>query len=227
MGIYVQGVNIAEGLIVSILGLCMLAIFYLYKKKNDMVMRMVASQYGHKHSELKRDTRTRDWLLLIALLAMVMVMGFKIVTLMVVVSDSMKPEFERGDIILTQSFSLVPNPGDIITFHAEEERNGISHRVVKVSEKGIIKTRGDNNGYDDKYKTRQQDVIAKAIMFDDHPIVIKGFGALFITDYKAQGVVLKWGDQFTFMQQLSATIKAWGLVITVIAILAYIITMKK
>jgi signal peptidase I len=204
-----------------------LAIFYLYKKKNVIIMRIIASQYKPPRSELKRDTRTQDWFLLIALIAVVIVMGFKLVTFVVVISNSMTPEFERGDMILTQSFSLIPNPGDIITFHVEGERNAISHRVVKVSGKGIIKTRGDNNGYDDEYKTRQQDVIAKAIMFDNHPVVIKGFGALFITDYKAQGVIFKWGDQFTFMQKLSATIKTWGLVITVVAILAYIVTMKK
>lgn len=190
-------------------------------------MKIVALQYKPQRSELKKDTSKQDWLLLIALLVVVTVFGTKLVTLMVVISDSMKPEFERGDMILTQSFSLVPDPGDIITFHAEDERNTISHRVVKISNNGIIRTRGDNNGYDDKYQTKQGDVIAKAIMFDGHPVVIKDFGALFITDYKAQGVVLKWGDRFTFMQQLSATVKTWGLVITVISILAYIITMKK
>lgn len=226
MEIYVKGINIVEGLIVSVLFLIILVIFYLFKKKNDIIMRIISSQYKHPHSELKKDTRSQDWLLLIVLLFSVVVLGLKLVTLMVIISNSMVPEFERGDMILTQSFSLVPEKGDIITFQVTGELTTMSHRVVSITDKGVIKTMGDNNGYVDRFKTQQKDVIAKAIIFNGHPIVVKGFGALFITDYKAQGVVFKFGDRFTFMQQLSATIKAWGFVITIIAIFAYVLTMR-
>ena len=65
------------------------------------------------------------------------------------------------------------------------------------------------------------------VIIDDKPIVIKGVGALFITDYSRTGVIYKWGDRFTFLQQLSVTIKAWGYVITIIALLLFIISMKR
>ena len=225
--IRIGGIDVTVGIIVTDLLLVLLGIFYLYKKENRIIMWLLVSQYRPHPAELKKDTSTQDWLLLIIMLSLVIIMGIKLVTLMVVVSDSMKPEFERGDIIVTQSFNLTPSSGDIITFHVENEANAVSHRVVGVSNKGRITTRGDNNGYTDKYNTVQKDVIAKAIMYDDHPIVIKKFGTLFITDYKGEGIIFKWGDRFTFMQQLSATIKAWGYMITVIAIMAYILMMRR
>ena len=225
--IRINGIDVTEGIIMTVFLLVFLGIFYLYKKENKIIMWLLVSQYKPHPAELKKDTRIQDWLLLIVMLTLVIIMGIKLVTLMVVASDSMKPEFERGDIFITQSFNLTPSPGDIITFHADDEANVVSHRVVSVSSKGRITTRGDNNGYTDKYSTMQKDVIAKAIMYDNHPIVIKKFGALFITDYKGEGIIFKWGDRFTFMQQLSATIKAWGYIITVIAIITYIFMMRR
>lgn len=225
--VYLEGIDVTEGVIVTVFLLVILGIFYLYKKENKIIMWLLTSQYSPRPVELKKDTRTYDWLLLIIMLVLVIIMGAKLVTLMVVVSDSMKPEFERGDIIITQSINLTPVPGDIITFHATDEYNSISHRVVSVTGDGKIVTRGDNNGYIDRYDTRQKDVVAKAIMYNGNPIVIKKLGALFITDYKAEGVIFKWGDRFTFMQQLSVTIKTWGYVITIIAIIAYLFTMRR
>jgi len=219
--------DITEGIIMSVAFLIFILLLYLYKKENHFIMHLLVSQYRPKPSELPQDTRRQDWFLLIILFVLILVLGFKLITLMVVVSDSMKPEFERGDMILTQSINTFPEPGDIITFHVEDKLISVSHRVVRVSEKGIIRTKGDNNPYIDDFKTTQKDVIAKAITFNEHPLVIKGFGAFFITDYKAEGVIYKWGDRFTFMQQISLTIKAWGYVITVIALLAYILIITK
>jgi len=102
----------------------------------------------------------------------------------------------------------------------------ISHRVISINN-GVIITKGDNNPRKDDYNTRQENIIAKAIQFNNHPLVIKDLGALFIVDYSQQGVIFKFGDRFTFMQQLSATIKAWGLVITIFALLGYIIMMQR
>jgi signal peptidase I len=229
MELYINNVDIGEGIIVSIIVSIMIAIFYLYKKENSFVMWILVSQYKCKPAELQKDTRRQDWFLLFAIFVLILVLGLKLVTLMVVVSDSMTPEFERGDMILTQSIDTVPEVGNIITFRIEDATIAVSHRVISIDMKsGIIKTKGDNNPYPDNYKTTQKDVIAKAIIFNDHPIVIKGVGALFITDYKAEeGVIFKFGDQFTFMQNLSQTIKVWGYVITIISLLAYILMISK
>ena len=221
-----DGIDVSEGLIVSGFVLILLAVFYLYKKENRIIIGLIASQYKIRRTELKKDTTGKDWLLFIVILAMVVILGLKLVSPMVIVSDSMKPEFQRGDIIIVQSIFLTPDIGDIITFSVKNRNVDISHRVISVSNSAII-TKGDNNPRQDDYDTTQENVKAKAIQIDNHPLVIKNFGALFITDYSKQGVIYKFGDQFTFMQKLSATIKAWGIVLTIFALLGYMMMMQK
>jgi signal peptidase I len=150
----------------------------------------------------------------------------KAITMMVIVSDSMKPEFQRGDIILSQSFDLGVSEGDIITFNAINSQYAITHRVIEIKGDRII-TRGDANPWNDEYYTTQKDVIFKSINLSSNPIVIKGIGNLFITDYSKQGMIYKFGDQYDFMQKLSSTIKIWGWVITMIALSLYIVLMKR
>ncbi len=226
MGLTYKGIDVSEGLVVSGIVLILLAVFYLYKKKNRIIIGLIASQYKPRRAELKYDTTGKDWLLFIVVLVMVFFLGLKLVSPVVIVSDSMKPEFQRGDMIITQSLSLTPEVGDIITFDVKSSNNDVSHRVIRIS-KGKIITKGDNNPLNDNYGTTQKDVKAKAIQINNHPLVIKNFGALFITDYSKEGVIYKFGDQFAFMQQLSATIKAWGIVITIFALFGYILMMQR
>lgn len=222
-----KGTDVSEGLIVSGIVLILLAVFYLYKKKNRIIMSLIASQYKPRPAELKKDTTTaRDWLLFAVLLVMVVILGLKLVSPMVVVSDSMKPEFKRGDMIIVQSIILTPQVGDIVTFSVKNKNYDISHRVISVSENTII-TKGDNNPRKDDYDTKQDNIKAIAIQINNHPLVIKDLGALFIVDYSKQGVIYKFGDRFTFLQQLSMTIKAWGIVITIFALLGYIMMMQR
>jgi signal peptidase len=222
----VSNAQYIEGIAVSIAGLFLLLIYSLYLKRHWTIMYVLEYFYKSSPAELKKDTRTQDWLLLILMLAFIIVMGVKLVTFMVVVSDSMTPEFKRGDMILTQSFSLKPEVGDIITFNVTNRRVSVSHRVVEITEAGRIITKGDNNPFKDDFRTEQDNIIAKVIQINGHPIVIKNIGALFITDYSKQGVIYKFGDRFTFLQQLSATVRAWGFIITAIALLSYLLLMK-
>jgi signal peptidase len=218
-------INYTEPVVVSLLFLFIFLLFFLYKHENKHLINILSWQYKVEPAKLEKDTRLQDWLFLILLLVLIFVMGLKFLTFTVIISDSMKPEFQRGDMVLMQAIFKEPKIGDIITFSAEDTQYGITHRVVSIE--GSIITRGDNNPYNDNYKTSKDRVLLKAITFNDHPIVIKGLGALFITDYSKQGTIYKYGDQFTFLQQLSATIRAWGYVITIIALLAYIMSMKK
>jgi signal peptidase I len=221
-----KGTDVSEGLIVSGFVLILLAIFYLYKKENRIIIGLIASQYKPRRAELKKDTTAMEWLLFIVVLAMVVILGLKLVSPMVIVSDSMKPGFQRGDMIIVQSISLTPEVGDIITFSVDDKNYDISHRIIAIKNGAII-TKGDNNPMKDDYKTKQENIKAKVIQINKNPLVIKNFGALFITDYSKQGVISKWGDTFTFMQNISAAIKAWGLVLTIFALLGYIMMMQK
>jgi signal peptidase len=136
MNLTYDGIDVSEGLIVSGIVLMLLAGFYLYKKGNRIIIGLIASQYKPRRAKLKKDTSGRDWLLFIVLLAMVVILGLKMVTPMVVVSDSMKPEFQRGDMIIVQSIFLTPEVGDIITFNVNNKNVDISHRVI-IPEKTI------------------------------------------------------------------------------------------
>jgi signal peptidase I len=218
-------INYNSAIIGTILFLVVFFLFYLYKNENKYIVYILSYLYKPERAKLERDSRFEDWALLILLLVLIIIMGVKLVTFTVVISDSMRPEFQRGDMVLMQGFFKDPQVGDIITFNTEESQYAITHRVYNIGE--IITTKGDNIPYPDRYKTTQEKILYKAITFGDHPIVIPKLGALFITDYSKQGVIYKYGDQFTFMQQLSATIRAWGYVITIIAILAYIMSMKR
>ncbi len=217
-------IDITYGVIVSVITLIALSIFYLYKKENRYVFFILNWFVKPQPIKLKKDTRTQDWFIFIFMLGVVILFNFKLIMLTVVLSDSMFPEFKRGDMIVTQSLFVQPEVGDIITFNVKDKSFTISHRVIKVNGE-VIKTQGDNIRIPDNYRTTQKDIIAKAVQINGHPLVIKDIGALFITDYSKEGVIYKWGDRFTVLQQLSATIKAWGLILSTIAILAYIITM--
>lgn len=219
-------IDVSEELIVSGIVLILFAVFYLFKKENRIIIGMIASLYKPRRAELKKDTTGRDWLIFIVLFAIVIILGLKMVSPMVVISDSMKPEFQRGDMIIVQSINLTPEIGDIITFRMKNKNYDVTHRIISISNSAII-TKGDNNPRKDEYDTKQENIKAKAIQINNHPLVIKNFGALFITDYSKQGVIYKYGDQFTFLQQLSATIKTWGIVITVLALLGYIMMIQR
>ena len=81
------------------------------------------------------------------------IMGKSLVTIQ---SDSMKPEFKTGDLIidqvLTNSEKTELQPGDIITYYVDLNGDGISelntHRIVDVYEENgytYYVTKGDNN----------------------------------------------------------------------------------
>lgn len=216
-----------NSILVSFVLLIFLFIFYLYKTENKYLMNiLVRSHKKITPAELPKNTVKKDLLILVIVVIIILMAGFKFVSLIVVVSDSMVPEFERGDIILTQSMFLDVQQNDIITFDVRNRNIDVTHRIIDIKSNRII-TKGDNNPYKDDYKTTQENVLYKTIIFNDHPIVIKDIGALFITDYSVQGRIYKYGDQFTFLQQLSATIKSWGYLITIIALFGYVLSMKK
>jgi len=118
------------------------------------------------------------WILLIfAFLITIMVFGSEknngVPTLlgympMSVQSDSMKPTFKKGDLIIAKKvddlYSLKEN--DVITFYTiiDGQRVINTHRIVKISEEDNTKTfitRGDNNPVDDETPVSASDILGK------------------------------------------------------------------
>lgn len=220
-------INYTAPLIVSGIFTFLLLVFYFYKTENNVVMRFFSALYmrtRYSRAEIKKDTRKQDAFLLIILIILILGFGLKIIVFTAVVSDSMRPEFQRGDLVLTQAIFKEPKIGDIITFKATGVSNPVTHRIVNLRG-NIVVTKGDNNPYFDDYGTTYDDIISKAVVIDGHPVVLKGVGSYFIMDFSQEGKLLKFGDQFTFMQQMFATIRTWGYVITIIAFAALIMSM--
>lgn len=75
-------------------------------------------------------------------------------------SDSMKPKFSRGDIIIIKEEKEY-NIGDVITYQSEEGEL-ITHRIINKNE-NVIKTKGDNNNTEDEENIKKEKIIGKVI----------------------------------------------------------------
>jgi signal peptidase len=222
-----KDVDFTIPIIVSGVFTLLLFFFYLYKKENRIVMNFLSGWFmktRYTPAELQKDTRKQDSFLLVVLVVLILAFSFKFITFQVVVSDSMKPVFERGDMVLSQAISKEPHVGDIATFKARDVQNPITHRIVGIQGNSVT-TKGDNNPLPDGYDTTTNDIIAKAVVIDGQPIVLKGVGSYFILDFTQQGAVSKYGDKFTFLQQMFQVIRTWGYVITIIAFAGLLMSM--
>lgn len=205
----------------------LLFVFYLYKKENSIVMNFLSGWFmktRYKRAELQKDTRKQDAVLLFILLILIFSFSLKFITFQAVISDSMKPVFVRGDLILSQAFFKEPHVGDIVTFKASGIVNPVTHRVIGIQD-DIVRTKGDNNPLEDPYRTTKDDIVAKAIVIENQPVVFKGIGSYFILDFSEKGGTAKYGDKFTFLQQMFGVIRTWGYVITIIAFSALLMSM--
>ena len=84
--------------------------------------------------------------------------GFRVYT---VLSGSMKPEINPGDIVfVTNNGKNDLSEGDIITFR--EADNIITHRIVDITKDGYI-TKGDNNNSIDLFTVSYENIIGRVL----------------------------------------------------------------
>ena len=128
----------------------------------------------------------------------------------VVLSGSMEPAFQRGDILFLDNSNPIVDVGDIIVFKIKDREIPIVHRVLKVHsnrEDGTmdILTKGDNNRVDDRglyapgqLWLKREDIHGKAvgvlryigmitIMLNDYPFlkyILIGIMGLFVLTTK-------------------------------------------
>lgn len=114
------------------------------------------------------------------------ILGYKPLTIL---SNSMQPVFEAGDVILIKSAES-PKLNDVITY---KHPDGIvvTHRVIKVTEKDgqpAFLTKGDNNNVDDKVVIPKEDVLGvQAVIIPNAGYIAKfasgpyGFFLLIVT----------------------------------------------
>jgi signal peptidase len=127
----------------------------------------------------------------------------------VVLSGSMEPAFQRGDILFLNNSVQKVYVGDVVVFKIKDRDIPIVHRILKVHEKpdGKVEllTKGDNNRVDDRglYAPGQlwlerEDILGKAvgtlryvgmvtIALNDYPVlkyVLVGMMGLFVLTSK-------------------------------------------
>jgi signal peptidase len=101
------------------------------------------------------------------------------VQLSYVYSDSMEPTIDRHDGYVLVSGGEA-QPGDIVTYWSAERDAYVTHRVVGVSDRGLI-TQGDNNAKTDQATgaayVQQDDVVGEVVTLYGAPLVIPELGA--------------------------------------------------
>lgn len=146
----------------------------------------------------------------------------KIFFLAVVVSDSMRPTLEKGDLVLIQTISKKPEEGDVILFSGfieldQERRETVIHRVYKVNKDGSVLTKGDAMPRVDPWVVPPEKIIGKAVVILGHPVVIKHVG---------EGLIIEPGKAITnpiLIQYILGTTRKTGLLIFIIVMIMYML----
>ncbi len=88
----------------------------------------------------------------VAVLAMGIAMRVADMHLQTVLSNSMRPTFSAGDVVVTRAIPVASvQVGDVIDFQPPNESTPVIHRVTSVRD-GVITTRGDANPVDDPWQ---------------------------------------------------------------------------
>lgn len=135
-----------------------------------------------------------------------------------VASESMSPTFNKYDIVLMQNIDRHYKIGDIVIFENPDTAIPVTHRIVSISNEGI-QTAGDATRKTDWWQLKKGDIIGKAILIGERPIVVNRLGRYFIAEDREQTFgSFDYRTYFLFFD----TIKLYGYIIAVICILVYI-----
>lgn len=144
-----------------------------------------------------------------------------------VITDSMKPTFQKDDLVLMQNIERSYHVGDIIMFKTPDTAKPYSHRIVSISEKGTIQTAGDAVGINDWWELKKEDIMGKIISFNGRPVIIKGYGKYFVIDRDRQ-TLGAFGQDYNKYVLLIDVIRTYGYVIAAGSLLLYIfLTFRK
>lgn len=135
------------------------------------------------------------------------------------ISNSMKPTFEKGDLVLMQKYDTSPNVGDIILFSVAVigPDKVITHRIYSISGDSI-KTKGDSTPIDQWIITPKQ-IHAKTIMIGNKPIVIKSVGYYFLDETPTT----TFANEFGALQTILMKGKELGLFIFATCIIIFVL----
>lgn len=118
-------------------------------------------------------------------LALILILNIQYLYMGTVLSGSMEPVFKRGDLVLMQKVNTDPKVGDIIMFSVATkkflESTQITHRVLRIENDYFI-TKGDANPGEDPWMIKKSNIMGKAVLMGNKPIVIEGLGSILVNE---------------------------------------------
>ena len=141
------------------------------------------------------------------------------------ISGSMRPTFDRGDLILMQTYDVEPHVGDIVMFGvAKIGRDEIvTHRVYEVLPGGQeIRTKGDSTPVD-AWVIDIKRIYSKAIIIGGKPVVLKGAGTYFLDNSITASSSLQYSNEMGLLQNILKSAKEFGLLIFAICVVLFIL----
>ncbi len=163
----------------------------------------------------------REGLILVAVVLVMFVFASKVIFFTAVVSGSMVPTFNRGDLVLMQNIDRTYSVGDIIMFRRPDNDLPYSHRVQSITNEGIS-TKGDATDRKDWWKLKNGDILGKAILINGKPVVLKGYGNYFIISDKNQDFG-PFGNDYRKYQLFFQVVRIYGYVIAAGSLFLYIL----
>ncbi len=168
----------------------------------------------------------KESLILVVVVFVMFAVASKAIFFTAVVSGSMVPTFNRGDLILMQNIDRTYKVGDIIMFNRPDTDLPYAHRIQSITNEGIM-TKGDATNMNDWWKLKDKDITGKAILISGKPIVLEGYGNYFIISDKNQDLG-PFGNDYRKYQLFFQVIKIYGYVIAAFCLFLYILlTVRK
>lgn len=141
----------------------------------------------------------------------------------IVTSGSMEPTFKKGDLIFMQNILVKPRVGDIVIFPDPQGTTlankpvTVTHRINEISG-DVIRTKGDNNPVPDTFRINQKDLIGKAIIFDNKPIVLKDVGQYFLLDFRTT----HYSTEFLTIANTIQNMRTMGIMVFFVCLVLYL-----
>ena len=208
-----------------VFGIAAVYLVYVYRENIEMDFR-VSQTRKNANEFIRKIFKSRKVILAVAALevGVFLIMVYLGLTMKVffaaVLSNSMYPTFERGDIVLIQTIFKDPKEGDIVMFVHKEFGYSVTHRVLKVVGDKVY-TGGDASGPDGN-PISKKDIIGKAVLIFGKPIVIKGVGNYFILNVKELRDITPYGEEYLFYKKMLDAFRQYAIAVIVIGISSYI-----
>lgn len=148
------------------------------------------------------------------------ILYIKLIFFTVVISDSMNPSIEKGDLVLMQNVYVKPQVGDIIYFKVPDVELPVTHRIISISGTEM-RTRGDSNPNEDTWRITNTNIHGKIVIMSGKPVIIKNLGKYFLIDASQRGRT--YSPEFNAMSTLIQGIKFTGFIIFSVCVFLYLI----